>query len=122
VDNPAIQYVVEEVPTSGIGSLPPLDSSLLWSYSWVRKEGKMAVTSLSVKGQVVIPKALREALGLKPGDKLLVVREGDTIVLKPLRGKTAATLYGRYKGVDLLSDLKEEHLQEIQGESRQRSL
>jgi len=23
VDNPAIQYMVEEVPTSGIGSLPP---------------------------------------------------------------------------------------------------
>lgn len=78
----------------------------------------MAIASLSVKGQVVIPKALREALGLKPGDKLLVVREGDTIVLKPLRGKMAAALYGRYKGVDLLSDLEEEHLQEIRGESR----
>ena len=78
----------------------------------------MVVTSLSVKGQIVIPRALREVLGLKPGDKLLVLREGDTIILKPLRGKAAAALYGRYKGLDLLSDLREEHLQEIRGESR----
>jgi len=78
----------------------------------------MAVTSLSVKGQIVIPKALREVLGLRPGDKFLVLREGNTIILKPLKGKTAAALYGRYKGLDLLSDLREEHLQEIRGESR----
>lgn len=58
----------------------------------------MAVTALSVKGQIVIPKALREALGLKPGDKLIVLREGDTIILKPLRKTVAAALYGRYRG------------------------
>ncbi|MGY4706926.1 AbrB/MazE/SpoVT family DNA-binding domain-containing protein [Candidatus Bipolaricaulota sp. J31] len=80
----------------------------------------MAVTALSVKGQIVIPKALREALGLKPGDKLIVLREGDTIILKPLRKNVAAALYGRYRGVDLLSDLAEEHQQEIRKELQRR--
>ncbi len=80
----------------------------------------MAVTSLSVKGQIVIPKALREALGLGPGDKFVVLREGDTIILKPLKKNVAAALYGRYQGLDLLSDLEEEHLQEAQREVQQR--
>ena len=79
----------------------------------------MAVTSLSVKGQIVIPKALREALGLRPGDKFVVLLEGDAIILKPIKKNVAATLYGRYKRLDLLSDLEEEHLQEVQKELQQ---
>jgi AbrB family looped-hinge helix DNA binding protein len=80
----------------------------------------MAVTSLSVKGQVVIPKALREALGLQPGDKLAVSLEGEAIVLKPLRKDVAHSLFGRYKGLDLLSDLEEEHMKEVRRESERR--
>ncbi len=78
----------------------------------------MGVTSLSVKGQVVIPKPLREMLGLQPGDRFIVLREGDAIILKPLKGKVAAQLYGKYRGLGLLSDLKQEHLREIQEESQ----
>lgn len=80
----------------------------------------MAVTSLSVKGQVVIPKALREALGLRPGDKLVVSLEGEAIILKPLKGDLADKLYGRYRELDLLSDLEEEHLKEVQRELERR--
>jgi len=89
------------------------------SYYLVRTEGiKMGVTSLSVKGQVVIPKSLREVLGLQPGDKFIVMQEGDAIVLKPMKGKVATRLYGKYQGLRLLSDLKQEHLQEVQEESQ----
>lgn len=73
----------------------------------------MAVTSLSVKGQIVIPKAPREALGLRPGDKFIVLVEGDKIVLKPIKGNIAERLYGRYKGLDLLADIEEEHQSEF---------
>jgi len=78
----------------------------------------MGVTSLSVKGQVVIPKSLRDVLGLQPGDRFIALQEGDAIVLKPMKGKVAARLYGKYQGLGLLSDLKQEHLQEVQQESQ----
>lgn len=48
----------------------------------------MRVTRLSSKGQVVLPKEVREALGLEAGDELLVVVEGETVQLAPRRRKS----------------------------------
>ena len=42
------------------------------------------ITTMSERGQVVIPQAVRERLGLKPKTKLLVYGEKDTIILKKL--------------------------------------
>ena len=44
----------------------------------------LEVTSLSTKGQIVIPQEIREKLGLEPGTKLIVIQEGDSILLKPI--------------------------------------
>ena len=44
----------------------------------------LEVTSLSTKGQIVIPKEIRKNLGLKPGTKLIVIQEKDNILLKPI--------------------------------------
>lgn len=41
----------------------------------------MPEATLSGKNQIVIPRAAREALGLKPGDKLLVVVRGDRVIV-----------------------------------------
>jgi len=41
-----------------------------------------ATTTLSSKGQVVIPEALREALDLRPGTQFVVVGERDVVMLK----------------------------------------
>lgn len=38
--------------------------------------------TMSTKGQVVIPRAIREALELKPGDDFEVVRRQDEVVLR----------------------------------------
>jgi AbrB family looped-hinge helix DNA binding protein len=43
-----------------------------------------ATTKLSSKGQVVIPEAIRERLGLEAGVQFVVVAEGDVVVLKVL--------------------------------------
>ena len=44
---------------------------------------KLEVT-LSSKGQIVIPKAIREKLGLKAGDKIkLEVEEGKRVIVQP---------------------------------------
>lgn len=44
-------------------------------------------TKISTKGQVVLPRPLREKLGLRPGDALDVRMDGDVIILRPQRGK-----------------------------------
>ena len=45
---------------------------------------KFEVTSMSSRGQVVIPLGIREQLGLKEGEKFFVVGEEDTILLKKM--------------------------------------
>jgi AbrB family looped-hinge helix DNA binding protein len=41
----------------------------------------MREVKLSSKNQIVIPRDIRESLGVKPGDKLLAVARGDIVVL-----------------------------------------
>ena len=43
------------------------------------------ITAVSSKGQVVLPKAIRDALTLIPGAKLMVLSDGENILLKPIR-------------------------------------
>ena len=42
----------------------------------------MDLSVVSSKGQVTIPKAVREALGLKPGDLVSLELEGDSVRLR----------------------------------------
>ena len=58
----------------------------------------METVTLSPKFQVVIPKAIRERLGLTPGQKLQTVLYGDRIELIPLQ--PAKRLRGFLKGID----------------------
>jgi len=41
-----------------------------------------ATTRMSSKGQVVIPEAIRNALGLEAGSEFVVVAEDDVVILK----------------------------------------
>ena len=43
-----------------------------------------STTTLSSKGQVVIPEEIRDRLGLTPGTRFVVVAEGDVVVFKVL--------------------------------------
>ncbi|MDG6964892.1 MAG: AbrB/MazE/SpoVT family DNA-binding domain-containing protein [Nitrososphaerota archaeon] len=42
------------------------------------------VTTVSEKGQVVIPQSLRKELGIRPKTKFLVYGRGDTVIMKKL--------------------------------------
>ena len=42
------------------------------------------VTAVSTKGQVVLPKSIREKLNLDAGTKLVVFTDGENILLKPI--------------------------------------
>ena len=46
-----------------------------------------ATTTSSSKGQVVIPEAIRERLGLKTGAQFVVVADRDVVILKVRRAK-----------------------------------
>ncbi len=43
-----------------------------------------AITSLSTKGQVVIPEDIRKIIGLKEGAKMMVFTDGANVMLKPI--------------------------------------
>ncbi len=45
----------------------------------------METVTVSPKFQVVIPRAIRDSLDLRPGQKVQVIRYGDRIELIPLR-------------------------------------
>jgi AbrB family looped-hinge helix DNA binding protein len=57
----------------------------------------MAEATLSTKNQIVIPREAREALGVKPGDKLVVVVRGDRVIVlqKPKSYRAAIRGLGR---------------------------
>ena len=52
----------------------------------------MATTKLSSKGQIIIPKALREAYNWQAGLEFAVIDTGDGILLKPTPTFAATTL------------------------------
>ena len=44
----------------------------------------LSTAKMSTKGQIVIPKHLRDELGLKPGDPLVVGVDGDRLILRKI--------------------------------------
>ena len=58
----------------------------------------MSTVTISPKFQVVIPKAVREAMSLKSGEKLEVVQYGHRIELIPIKGMSS--LKGMLKGMN----------------------
>jgi len=43
------------------------------------------VTAVSSKGQIVLPKSIRDSLFLQSGTRLMVMCDGENILLKPIR-------------------------------------
>ena len=54
---------------------------------------------LGPKNQVVIPKAIRDALQVKEGDTLLFVVQGDTVVLRARPASFTDALRGLHKEI-----------------------
>lgn len=63
-------------------------------------------TTLSSKGQVVIPASIREKMGMTPGTKIQVKCDGGTVILKPERKPFATWLKARSKRDPLEVKLK----------------
>jgi AbrB family looped-hinge helix DNA binding protein len=54
------------------------------------------LSTVTTKGQVTIPKPIRDALGIGPNDRIAFIRKGDRVLLQPLR--TLKTFRGAVKG------------------------
>jgi len=70
---------------------------------------KVKVVKLSSKGQIVIPAKIRKELKLSKGDKLLLERNGDAIILRPM------VKLSKLRGVDKIEGASEE-IEKIRGE------
>jgi antitoxin PrlF len=56
----------------------------------------MSTSTLTSKGQTTIPQEVREALGLRPGMRIVFEVSGNTAVLRPHPG--VMSLFGALKG------------------------
>ncbi|MGM0426136.1 MAG: AbrB/MazE/SpoVT family DNA-binding domain-containing protein [Thermodesulfobacteriota bacterium] len=69
----------------------------------------MPIVKISSKGQVVIPKQIREALGIEPGQKILFRLMGQNAQIVPLPDDPIKALRGILKGgPSLAGELLEE--------------
>jgi antitoxin PrlF len=55
----------------------------------------MMLSTVSEKGQITVPKRLRERLGIHPGDRLELVEDaGRLVATKAIPGDPVAAVYG----------------------------
>jgi len=76
---------------------------------------------LSSKGQMIIPKPLRQALRLEAGSRLRIRLEGPRIIIEPEITSPVTALFGKYPEANFLADLETEHRQEIRDEDTVRA-
>ena len=79
----------------------------------------MHTVTISSKGQIVLPQAVRRKLGLQEGDKLEVSLEGQAVLLTPLPVEHAAGWQrwrGELAGADALAEHLAEHAAEVERE------
>ena len=65
------------------------------------------------KGQVVIPKAMRDRLGIIPGDQVDFALEDDAVRVEPVRARSS--LRGTLAGIGLTAVLEADHRMEQGG-------
>jgi AbrB family looped-hinge helix DNA binding protein len=62
------------------------------------------ITSVSTKGQFVIPSEMRASLGIKPGTRISITQDGSRIVLEPVTEELVEKTRGMLKGKAALAE------------------
>jgi AbrB family looped-hinge helix DNA binding protein len=73
---------------------------------------------MSSKGQIAIPKPLRDRFGLSEGTDVLLRVEGDEIVLRKISGDSWRKWEGRFAGSGVLEELIKERREEIRRDKK----
>jgi AbrB family looped-hinge helix DNA binding protein len=74
---------------------------------------EVSVGKVTSKGQVTIPKEIRETLGVNEGDKLIFLVEGDKVVLRKVGSEKLSDILSRRRpwgesGLEFQRRLREE--------------
>jgi AbrB family looped-hinge helix DNA binding protein len=79
-------------------------------------------TTVSSKGQLVIPAAIREELGIEPGTRVSIRREGPELILRPETVAAKLAMIKKMRGItaggpslcdELLEDRRREREREL---------
>jgi len=62
------------------------------------------ITTVSTKGQFVIPSEMRTSLGIEPGTRIAVTLDGQRIVLEPVSEELVDKTRGLFSGKRSLSE------------------
>lgn len=74
----------------------------------------MKTSTMTVKGQVTVPKEYRDALGLKPGDEVGFVREKDGVkIVRPEGRRRGKEVVDRLRQAAWRGDLSTDRLMEM---------
>lgn len=73
----------------------------------------MLAAKMTSKGQIVVPKKIREQLKIKAGTFFNVRIEKDDIILTPMANGPLDKLYRRFTDEKVLAELEREHENEI---------
>ena len=65
---------------------------------------KAEYTTLSTKGQIIIPAEIREEMKLSVGTRLSIQRDGQTLILRPITPEFIDSLCGSTKGMGKLRE------------------
>ena len=80
----------------------------------------MATVTVSSRGQIVLPKRIRDELSIHEGDRVEIQREGNRIVLAPATAPPQRTDWRAWRGVlagtTALQDHVKEHQEEVANE------
>ncbi|HLJ77031.1 MAG TPA: AbrB/MazE/SpoVT family DNA-binding domain-containing protein [Acidobacteriaceae bacterium] len=73
-----------------------------------------AHATVSTKGQFVIPADIREQLGIRPGTRIAIIRDGNRIILEPVTKEYVRALRGATAGGPSMTEslLKERRKEE----------
>ena len=75
----------------------------------------MEVVQISRKGQILIPKRIRERCGVKPGAKVLLLEGQDGLVIRAAPENPIEAACGFLQGdFSLTKDLTQEHRREVE--------
>jgi len=82
----------------------------------------MPIVNVSPKGQILIPKKIRDRYGVKPGHKVQLLEKDDGIVIKAVPEDPIEAACGFLEGnFSLTADLIEEHERELRNETTNRA-